>query len=94
MAKKKRPQVYLSDEWFTRAEEELVPDLEAKAREIAGNVPSKYDTGVLLRRDRNGKPVALISLQHPQGVAIQAKNGTLTRAAANAGVDVHRYRRR
>lgn len=94
MAKQKQPSIYLSDAWYEAAEDAMVDQLEDAGHEIAGNIPSKYDSGVLMRRDRNGRPVVLVSLQHPNGVAIQAKNATLTKAAAAAGVDVHRYPRR
>lgn len=83
--------IQLPDSWFEKVEEAMVPDLEAKAREVAGNIPDKYESGVLIRRDRNGKPVALVSLMEPHGALLQARDGVLTRAAAQAGLKTGRY---
>lgn len=82
----------IPDSWFEKAEEMLVPQLESKGREVSSNVSSQYETGVLVRKDRNGRPVALVSLMHPNGVLIQAKDGVLTRAAAQAGLKTGRYK--
>lgn len=35
------------------------------------------------------RAVASVMLAHPAGIAVQAKHGALTRAAADAGLDVH-----
>ena len=46
---------------------------------------------VTMKTDKHGRPVALVTLAHAKGLAMQAKEGTLTRAAASQGLDVHRY---
>lgn len=66
------------------------PDLEQAANRVTAGI-SKYSTGVQSGLDRNGRPVAYAAITEPQGMAIQAKHGTLTRAAAEAGLDIHRY---
>jgi len=57
---------------------------------VDGDVP----VTVTMKTDRNGRPVALVTLAHAKGLAMQAKYGTLTRAAASQGLDVHRYSQR
>ncbi|MCX7491472.1 hypothetical protein OS127_02870 [Corynebacterium sp. P6129] len=41
--------------------------------------------------NRGGRPVCLVTITHPKGMAMQAKHGTLTRAAVEVGLDIHRY---
>lgn len=88
---KKNGRLFLNipDEFFDKAREALAPQLEAKAREVAASVDGK--TGVLVRKDRKGRPVALVTLMEPDGVRRQVREGVLTRAAAQAGLDVRRY---
>lgn len=83
--------IKLPDSWFEQVEEAMVPDLEAAAREVAGNIPSEYESGVLSRRDRNGRPVVLVTLMEPHAALLQARYGILTRAAAQAGIKTGRY---
>lgn len=51
------------------------------------DVPVKVSDKV----DRNGRPVSMVTIAHASGLARQAKDGVLTRAAASAGLDVKRY---
>lgn len=81
----------IPDSWFEKVEDALLPELEAKARQVAGNIPDMYESGTLSRRDRNGRPVVLVALMHPNAALIQARYGVLTRAAAQAGVKTGRY---
>ena len=58
-----------------------VPDVEG----IPGDIPlpvrvSEYETD---------RARATVWLAHPSGLAVQAKHGTLTKAASQAGVEVH-----
>lgn len=69
----------------------VTPHLERAAREVQKNVPSNYKVGVIVDVDRRGRPRAMIAITEPGGLAAQAKHGVLTRAAAAAGLDVHRY---
>lgn len=82
----------IPDKWFEQVEDSMRSQLEAKAREVAGNIPPEYEAGALMRTDRNGRPVALVALMHPNGALIQARDGTLTRAAAQAGLRTGRYK--
>ncbi|MCX7445822.1 hypothetical protein OS125_11320 [Corynebacterium sp. P7003] len=41
--------------------------------------------------NKAGRPVCLVTITHPKGMASQAKHGTLTRAASAVGLDIHRY---
>lgn len=91
MAKVGKMRLNIPDEWFEAVEDANVDYLEAKARQAGANLPAKYDSGVLMRRDRNGRPVALLALMHPRGALLQAKSALLTRAAAQAGIEVNRY---
>jgi hypothetical protein len=66
----------------------------AAGRNIAGRVPAEIASANSENlMDRNGRPVAMVALTEPNGLAIQAKHGTLTRSAAEEGADVHRYPR-
>ena len=79
----------IPDSWFDDVREGLAPELEAAAKRVASNIDGK--TGVRMQRDRQGRPVAMVTLQEPGGIARQVKNGVMTRAAAQAGLDVKRY---
>lgn len=68
----------------------VAPMLEEAAKEVTAGI-SGYSTGVQSGLDRNGRPVAYAAITEPHGMAIQAKHGTLTRAAAEQGLDIHRY---
>lgn len=89
---KKDPELWLDipDEWYQEALELTEPDLEATANEVARSITG-VETTVTMRKDRNGRPVALVTLAEAKGIAMQAKHGTLTRAAAAKGLDVTRY---
>lgn len=70
----------------------LAPVVSEAGSKIAARVPpSIASANSEDRTDRHGRPVALVALTEVNGLAIQAKHGTLTRAAAEAGADVHRY---
>jgi hypothetical protein len=48
----------------------------------------EYDLPVNVRMFKTDRPHAVVALAHPAGEAVQAKHGTLTKAAAQAGLDV------
>lgn len=79
----------IPEDWFDQVREAMIPELESAANRVASRVDGK--TGVRMQRDRKGRPVALITLQEPNGVLRQVKRGVLTRAAAQEGLDVRRY---
>lgn len=65
------------------------PQLKEAADKVAAGVGAS--TGVEMDTDRNGRPVAMVAITQPNGLAIQARTGALTRAAARQGLDIHRY---
>lgn len=68
-----------------------VPVDEAAAK-IAANVDvgSVTDAEVSVRSSKTGWgwPVATVTIAHPAGLAMEAKHGTLKRAAASVGLEV------
>lgn len=88
---RRREELRLNQRGLLAALKLIVPDLERVAREIQAHVPAGYEVGVLIENDRTGRPVAMVAIMEPWGLAAQAKHGILTRAAAAAGLDVHRY---
>lgn len=91
MAKVGKPTLDIPDEWYRENLKALAPQLAAKARAVASAVQGDVPVTVTQKTDRKGRPVALVTLAHAKGLAMQAKEGTLTRAAASQGLDVHRY---
>jgi hypothetical protein len=66
--------------------------VEAAAQQIAAQVDvgsTGAEVGVeIVGTSRYGAPVALVTVMHPAGKALQAKYGSLTRAAAACGHEV------
>jgi len=75
--------------------------IHAKAEEIAKNVreqdikvgdrdggPHEYDLPVMVSESITDRAHANVILAHPSGESVQAKHGALTKAAAQAGLDV------
>ena len=66
--------------------------VEALARAVAANVDvgsvTEAQVGVLMGTTKFGAPVALVTVMHPAGLAMEAKHGTLKRAAASVGLEV------
>lgn len=91
MAKVGKPRLDIPDEWYKKNLSSLAPQLESKAQAVAGAVQGDVPVTVTVKTDSHGRPVALVTLAHAKGLAMQAKHGTLTRAAASQGLDVHRY---
>ena len=92
MGKSKGPRAWVTPEGAQVIFDLMVPVVSDAGRRIAGRVPAERASADSRdKRDRNGRPVALVALTEPNGVAIQSKYGTLTRAAAEEGADVHRY---
>lgn len=90
MGKKDRMRYSLGPKFFARAFDDLEPNLKRTGDKIAGDVAG-YEADSMIKRDRNGRPVALVALKHPNGRAIEAKHGTLSRAARRAGAHYHPY---
>lgn len=68
-------------------------ELEAMTKSVAASVdvPEGVEVITKVDRDRTGRPRGMVTIAHPTGVILQAKNGALTRAAAENGLDVRRY---
>ena len=87
----RKPKLKLDPVGLNKALDEIIsPQLEQKAKAVTSGI-SGLSTGVEMGLDRNGRPVAYAAITEPNGLAIQAKRGTLTRAAAVQGLDIHRY---
>lgn len=76
--------------------------VEKAAEEIAGNVRAQgikvgdrdggsreVDLPVNVKVGTTDRSHATVTLAHPAGVAVQAKHGVLTKAASQAGLQVH-----
>ncbi|MDK8242583.1 hypothetical protein [Corynebacterium coyleae] len=76
------------------ARKELSSQVAAKGSAIrdaaASQVPDDVPVGMMMKEDKMGSPVALVTIMHPAGLALQARAGVLTRAAASSGLDVTR----
>lgn len=85
-----KPKVKLNPRGVKKAMQKQLPDdVDKAAQKVVANV-SRYSTGTRKERNRSGRPVTLVALTEPNGVAIEAKHGTLANAARAAGLKVHR----
>ena len=66
--------------------------VEELANEIASHVDvgsvTEAPVGVMMSTTHWGWPVAMVTVMHPAGLAMEAKHGTLKRAAAACGYEV------
>ena len=66
--------------------------VEALAYQVAANVSvgnvTDAEVSVLMQTSEYGAPVAVVGILHPAGLAMQAKHGALTKAAAAVGLEV------
>lgn len=93
-----KPQIHLNPEGIMQYLQAQAPVVQKAGEQLAEEVRKELgdaakDTPVVTRMTTNraGRPVALVTIAHPSGLARQAQHGTLTRAAAATGLDVHRY---
>lgn len=70
-------------------------ELAAVTKAVAASVDVSDDVEVITKidRDRTGRPRGMVTIAHPGGLAMQAKRGVLTKAAAENGLDIRRYER-
>jgi len=72
--------------------ERMAGQVEEVANEIASRVDvgsvTDAKVGVMMSTTRKGWPVALVTIMHPAGKALQAKYGSLTKGAASQGLEV------
>lgn len=89
-----KPQAWITPEGAQAIFGMLAPVVYGAGANIAGRVPPGVASASHLDLvNPSGRPVSLVALTEVNGLAIQAKHGTLTRAAAEEGADIHRYPR-
>lgn len=103
MAKVGKAFLNIPDSFFEAIEADHADELEATAKAVAKDIESEAarrlaksnkppETMVKMVKNENGRIVALIYLQHPGALALQARHGVMTQAAVRNGLDVRRYR--
>ena len=103
MAKAGKAYVQIPDSFFAAIEADNLDELEATANKVAKSIESaakqrlpkssvEPETMVVMTRNDKGRAVAIVYLQHPGALALQARHGVMTQAAVRNGLDVHRYR--
>ncbi len=70
--------------------DETAEAAEQVAENIRAKVPADVEVTVTNTTNRKGRPVSLVTIAHASGLARQAKHGTVTLAAAEAGLEVRR----
>ncbi len=90
MAKNNGLWLDIPDEWFEEVLELTYPMVEAAGNAVASSITG-VETTATMKRDREGRPVSMVALAEAKGAAMQAKHATLTKAAANQGLNVVRY---
>lgn len=94
MAKKNKDfEIMFSSKTISKVLHEFLPEVVDAAKEIAANVdvPDDVPVSVTSGTNQKGRPYALVTIAHPSGMARQAKHGTLTKAASEAGIETRRY---
>lgn len=73
---------------------EVLKSLGGPINELAAAIAARVDVGsvteaqVVVRPYTTDRAAAAVSIAHPAGLAIQAKHGALTKAAASVGLQV------
>ena len=68
--------------------EKIAENARASAPDVEG-IPGDIPLPVKVSEYKTDRVRATVWLAHPSGLAVQAKHGTLTRAASEAGLEVH-----
>lgn len=76
-------QAHVADD-VEKAGEAVADNLRAK---LPADVPVKVTSFV----NESGRPVTMVTITHPSGMPRQARDGVMTRAAAETGLDIRRY---
>ena len=103
MAKAGKAYVEIPDSFFAAIEADHLDELESTANAVAKRIESDAkqrlpkssvdpESMVVMSRNDKGRAVAIVYLQHPGGLALQARHGVMTRAAVEQGLDVRRYK--
>lgn len=95
MAKVGKPTIMVDSErlmeWVRNNHTGTVHDAaENVAASVRAKVPADVEVVVNDHISAAGRPVSVVTIIHPSGMARQAKDGVLTRAAAENGMDVTR----
>lgn len=95
MAKAGKPKFKLGGD-FAEWSQLVRGDVSAAAERVAASasVPEGVPVRVADKTGDDGRPVSIVTIAHASGLARQAKHGTLTRAAAENGLEVTRYKER
>ena len=95
MAKAGKPRFKLSRSAVPKLMKMVQPDVHENAEAVAAaarsRLPSDVPVGVMDVENESGRAVTLVTITHPSGIAQQAKNGVLTRSAADSRLEVTRY---
>jgi len=80
-------QIKMDSKGFAEMLRSLSAEVKAAADAIAANVDARGKP-VEVRTYETDRAAASVSIAHPAGLAIQAKHGALTQAAASVGLEV------
>jgi hypothetical protein len=71
-----------------KAAEEVADNVRSQGIRVQG-IPGDVELPVKVSTYETDRARASVTLAHPAGLAVQAKHGALSRAAASAGLDVN-----
>lgn len=95
MAKKHKPTIVINQKALMQAlaahPEETMKRTESYASRLRAKLPDDVPVEVEHKNGYDGRPVGLVSIAHPSGLARQAKDGVMTRTGAEEGLEVNRY---
>jgi hypothetical protein len=81
----------LPDDFWQQLLEAATPLVQQAGQRVASGVPAEMNADVRMKKDKGGKPVALVAMLVPQARAAEAKHGYLIQSAVSSGLDIHRY---
>jgi hypothetical protein len=81
----------LPDDFWQQLLEAATPLVQQAGQRVASGVPAEMNADVRMKKDKGGKPVALVAMRVPQARAAEAKHGYLIQSAVSSGLDIHRY---
>lgn len=95
MAKRSRGGFFFAPDDFGDVMEMLRPQVVEAAGRVRDSAESKVPDDVPVTATEStgndGRPVVLVTIAHPSGLPRQAKDGVLTRSAAESGLEVTRH---
>ncbi|GFK19201.1 MAG: hypothetical protein Q4F10_06220 [Corynebacterium glutamicum] len=95
MAKAGKPRIVIDSdrlmEWVRKAHTKTVHDTaEDVAETVRSKLPEDVEVVVNDHISAAGRPVSVVTIIHPSGMARQARDGILTRSAAEHGLTITR----